>query len=475
MLWRPRSLLQLILIGFFTVMALLCMAILYTVQAFDRQATNNGHTTRNLVTLTRTSQLLQSELLDLERTTGQYQALGEKNLLVLFEQGLERIDARLQEIDALVDPDRRFYLLSLSETLELLKIAIQPSSEHPNSESVLAIFDTLNRLSLELRQASQLYVDAQLEQQGVNASDIKRSLVWMLVLLLCLTVLAVLFFTYWINRPVRQLEKEIGQLGRGDFSRPIHISGPHEMRLLGEKLEWLRDQLNELDVQKQQFLRHMSHELKTPLASLCEGADLMAEGVVGHLDSRQLEIVGIIRHNSAELQRLIENLLDYNQLRHHQQLKTTTVDISALWRSLVDSYSITIERKMLRIRSVGEPLKWIADPVKLRTVLDNLLSNAVSYCPAAGDVQINWYVIDFKLICDVSNSGDCIAAIDAERIFEPFFQGRNRRSGAIKGSGIGLSVARECVSAHQGTLQLVPSKLLPVCFRVTLPLLEEDV
>ncbi len=463
------------LIGFFTVMALLCVAILYTVQAFDRQAVDNSHTTRNLVTLTRTGQLLQSELLDLERSAGQYQTLGEKNLLVLFEQGLERIGARLQEVESLVDPDRRFYLLALAEALEPLKIAMQTPVELFDSAVVLATFDKINRLSLEFRRASQLYVDAQLEQQGVDALEIKRSLVWMLVLLVCLTLLAVLFFTYWINRPVRQLEREIGRLGRGDFSRSIHISGPHEMQLLGEKLEWLRGRLNELDAQKQQFLRHMSHELKTPLASLCEGADLMAEGVVGQLDSRQLEIVGIIQQNSAELQRLIENLLDYNQLlHHHQQLKTAKLDISALWRQLLDSYSITIERKALRVRCTGEPLYWVVDPEKLRTLFDNLLSNAVSYSPAGGEVQVSWGINDSTLVCEVSNSGDAIAAADAEQIFEPFFQGRNTRSGAIKGSGIGLSVARECVAAHQGTLQLVPSKILPVCFRLTLPLLEEE-
>ncbi|MFT5722115.1 MAG: two-component system sensor histidine kinase GlrK, partial [Motiliproteus sp.] len=116
---------------------------------------------------------------------------------------------------------------------------------------------------------------------------------------------------------------------------------------------------------------------------------------------------------------------------------------------------------------------WIADPAKLRTLLDNLLSNAISYSPAAGEVQIEWYLSDATLICEVCNSGEAITAADAAQIFEPFFQGRNKRSGAIKGSGIGLSVARECVAVHQGSLQLVPGKRLPICFRLILPMLEE--
>ncbi|MEH6472674.1 MAG: HAMP domain-containing sensor histidine kinase [Halopseudomonas sp.] len=474
MFWRPRSLLQLMLIGFFTVVAPLCVAIFYTVQAFDRLSLNNSRMTQNLVTLTRTTQVLQSDLFDLERKAGQYQALGEENFLALFEQGYQRVVMLVDELEVLVDQERAFHLLALRETLGHLQVAMQASTDRFDNQAIQGLFDQISTLSLAFRRASQLYVDEQQDQQDHDALEIKQSLLLMVSLLALLTLIAVLFFTYWINRPVRQLEREIGLLGSGDLSRRIRISGPQEMQLLGQRLEWLREQLHELEEQKQQFLRHMSHELKTPLASLREGADLMAEGVVGNLDSRQLEIVSIIQQNSSELQRLIENLLDYNQVLHHRQLKIEEVDIQALWLELLDSYSITIGRKTIRLSCDGKALSWLADPAKLRTVLDNLLSNAISYCPLGGEVKISWRQLDNMLVCDVSNSGQAIADDDAEKIFQPFYQGRNRRDGAIKGSGIGLSVARESVLVHRGTLQLVPSASLPVCFRLQLPLLEVD-
>ena len=469
MLWRPRSLLQLMLIGFFTVVAPLCVAIFYTVQAFDQLSINNNRMTQNLVRLTRNAQLLQSDLLELERRSGQYQALGEDNLKVLFEQEQQRIGLQLEEMGALVDQEGHFYLLSLAELLEQLRVAMQAPVEQLNSEAILAIFDRISGVSVEFRGVSQNFVDQQLEQQNLDAREIKRSLLWMVSLLALVTLIAVLFFTFWINRPVRQLERKIGLLGSGDFSHQIRISGPQEMQLLGERLEWLRTQLNALDEQKQQFLRHMSHELKTPLASLREGADLMAEGVVGNLDSGQLEIVSIIQQNSWELQRLIENLLYYNQLLNHSQLNLDAVNIQFLWRDLIDSYAITSERKALRIDCEGDALSWVADPAKLRTVLDNLLSNAISYCPAGGEIQIRWCVADSMLVCDICNTGEAIVAGDAEKIFEPFYQGGNRRSGAIKGSGIGLSVARECAQLHRGSLQLLEKAPLPVGFRLMLP------
>jgi len=472
MLWRPRSILQLMLLGFCTVIAPLCVAIFYTVQAFDQQALKNSRVTEELVSLTRSSQLLQSDLLDLERQAGQYVALGDPKLLALFEEGHQRILSQLDLLDAFVDQERSFVLLSLSEALDRLRVAMLAPLKRFNTGNVLVLFDEISGMSLQFRRSSQEYVDEQLQLQLQEASEIKESLLLMVISLALLTLLFALFFIYWINRPVRQLEKEISQLGSGDLTREIRINGPQEMQLLGERLDWLRTQLHELDEQKQQFLRHMSHELKTPLASLREGADLMAEGVVGTLDNKQLEIISIIQQNSRELQRLIENLLDYNQVLHQHQLNLDVVDVESVWQELLSSYAISIERKNLKVILDGDALSWKADGSKLRTVLDNLLSNAVSYCPSYGEVFIRWRLENELLHCEVGNSGPGIPESERKKIFEPFYQGKNSRSGAIKGSGIGLSVARECTHAHEGTLELVDDEQLPVCFSLKLPRLE---
>ena len=124
-------------------------------------------------------------------------------------------------------------------------------------------------------------VDGELATQLLAADATRTRMILIASALALLTVPLALLFTYWINQPIRQLEQVIRQLGSARAEGPIRIQGPREMQVLGRQLSWLRDQLAELDAQKQQFLRHISHELKTPLASLCEGADLLAEGVVG--------------------------------------------------------------------------------------------------------------------------------------------------------------------------------------------------
>jgi len=276
-----------------------------------------------------------------------------------------------------------------------------------------------------------------------------------------------------INQPIRQLEHVIRQLGSARAEGRIRIQGPREMQVRGRQLSWLRDQLAELDAQKQQFLRHISHELKTPLASLREGADLLAEGVVGPaLNPAQLEIVSIVQQNSKELQRLIENLLDYNQLLHRDDVTPRAVALVPLVAEIVDSHRLSFKRHGLAATLRDEQAQWVLDAGKLRAALDNLVSNAANYASEDSEVLIHWRVHRNALDIDVANHGSVIPEEEVERIFEPFFQGSTSRRGAIKGSGIGLSVARECIESQGGSLRLVHRRGYSVCFRITLPRLE---
>jgi two-component system sensor histidine kinase GlrK len=162
---------------------------------------------------------------------------------------------------------------------------------------------------------------------------------------------------------------------------------------------------------------------------------------------------------------LIENLLDYNQLPR-QKLTFEEVNLEALLQDLVDHYRLSIDKKNLQLKLHGQVETWMVDRYKLKTTLDNLLSNAINYTPNGGEVDIVWRPEHDTLIIDVANSGEAIPPEDEERVFEPFFQSASKRTGPIKGSGIGLSVARECIEAQGGSLLLAPHSKLPICFRL---------
>ena len=147
----------------------------------------------------------------------------------------------------------------------------------------------------------------------MDALDHERSTVaaQILAALLLAGVLAALS-GWWLLRPLGRIEHAISELGENRLARPIHITGPADLRQLGERLDWLRLRLAELEANRNRVLRHVSHELKTPLASLREGVALLADGVLGRLNPEQREVAGILEHSARALQERIEQLLHYN-------------------------------------------------------------------------------------------------------------------------------------------------------------------
>ncbi|MCR3954152.1 histidine kinase dimerization/phospho-acceptor domain-containing protein, partial [Aeromonas hydrophila] len=107
----------------------------------------------------------------------------------------------------------------------------------------------------------------------------------------------------------------------------VSFSGPSELRSVGQRILWLSERLSWLESQRHQFLRHLSHELKTPLASMREGTELLADQVVGPLTPEQKEVVSILDSSSRNLQKLIEQLLDYNRKQADSAVELENVEL----------------------------------------------------------------------------------------------------------------------------------------------------
>jgi len=292
-------------------------------------------------------------------------------------------------------------------------------------------------------------------EQDVRAAQ--RSLLWQAAALIPGTVILVLFFLLLVGRPMRQIDRAIRELGKGDYTNPIAVSGPTDIETLGRQLEWLRHRLAESTEEKNKFLRHMSHELKTPLANIREGTELLLDGSVGALDRQQLEVTGILRENSVKLQRLIENLLTFSAW----QAKTATLaitefELKPLVFSVLSLHRLVISSREIKLRLEVAPIKVRADEGKIRLVLENLVSIALKFTPESGEIAIRAAMEGNDLVIEVADSGPGVATEDAPRIFEAFYQGRRPQGGPVGGTGIGLSVVHECVVAHGGTVALLP-------------------
>jgi len=281
-----------------------------------------------------------------------------------------------------------------------------------------------------------------------------------------------IIFAVLITRPIRQLDQAIRQMGTADFTHAIEVNGPQDLRYVGQRLEWLRTRLNELEQQQTRFLRHVSHELKTPLTAVREGAELLRDNVGGRLAPEQQEIVRIVRENTLSLQKLIEDLLAYHQSRALEPATLGPVPLADVVRRVVREQKLAAIARMITCDARLAPSIVVGDAAKIRTVIDNLLSNAIKYSPRSGVIELALGEAGGYAVLDVSDQGPGIAAGERERVFDSFYSGTAPVDGKVKGSGLGLAIAREYAVAQAGRIEVLDrgDGKRGVRFRLWLPL-----
>ncbi|PSJ42369.1 histidine kinase [Zobellella endophytica] len=462
--FAPRSLLRLVLIAFTLVLLPLILLVIQNSRSLEQviQLAQDG--IESAVVDTRRASDLNDLALDMERTIRRYAVLETPDLRLSYLRLLERYRQELDSLLLVVEAGP--LAASLQDQLIGLVDLAQAGGEQIREQ--VGVFDAFNSGTLELDRLTREQIDGRIQQVREHVIQVRQRL-WVLSAALGgASLLLVLLFTYLIIRPVRQLERRILSLGAGVEPDERAIRGPAELVELGERLLWLHHRLRELEAQKMQFLRHLSHELKTPLASLREGADLLAEKVTGPLTQEQEEICELLVHNSFRLQGLIEQLLDYNRVQQVQVYQEPVAVLPLLEQSL-EAHRLTIENKAMRVSLELDESPPMADGHRLKLVLDNLISNAVNYGDAGGLIRIEARAREDDYYLSVANSGQPIPEQDRERIFEPFVQGSQERTGVLKGSGIGLSIAREAAISMGGRLALDTSVADLVCFELCLP------
>ena len=239
-------------------------------------------------------------------------------------------------------------------------------------------------------------------------------------------MVAIFVLTLGVGRPLRQLDRAISELGEGTFTNLIAVAGPHDLERLGGQLEWLRQRLLELAHERNRFLRHMSHELKTPLANIREGTELLMDGAVGELDSNQREVAAILRENGIKLQRMIENLLSFSAWQTSSVgLEATEFRLRPLVKQVLENQQLTLLSQRVRLDVRVEDVTLVADRGKIRLILENLVSNAVKYSPKGGTIHLQARTAGPQLlVLDVADSGPGIPKEDRGHVFEAFYTGR---------------------------------------------------
>jgi len=267
-------------------------------------------------------------------------------------------------------------------------------------------------------------VEREVARLEANGAEVQRSLVVQAMALVPGALILATIFTLLITRPIRQMDRAIRRLGDGDFSKPAEIVWPRDLEQLGERLDWMRTRLLEVEQEKNRFLHHISHELKTPLTAVREGAELLNEKVVGSLNAQQSEIAAILCDNTVQLQKLIENLLDFNIASSRaSQLYVERIDLNHLIESVLADHKVAMLARQMVLDVSLQPVQMDGDRAKLQTLMDNLLSNAVKFSPEQGRLRVRLEQRGGQAVVEVADAGPGIPEQERRRIFDAFYQG----------------------------------------------------
>jgi PAS domain S-box-containing protein len=232
------------------------------------------------------------------------------------------------------------------------------------------------------------------------------------------------------------------------------------------------ERLRKLDRMKDEFIALVSHELRTPLTSICGYLELLLDDdVLAELPAAQLSWLEVIDRNAERLMRLVEDLLITAQASAgNLALEKGKLDIATIIAQAVQASTPVATARGIALNCSTEPLP-VADGDRLRIgqVIDNLVSNALKFTPAGGTIDVRAYPHRSAVRIEVTDTGMGIAENEQAQLFDRFFRTARAQEQAIPGVGLGLSISKAIVEAHDGRLSVRSVEGVGTTFFVDLP------
>lgn len=229
--------------------------------------------------------------------------------------------------------------------------------------------------------------------------------------------------------------------------------------------------LTEVEQLKTNFIGMMSHDLKTPLARIQGMTDIIAKDI-SPLSTHQREALDTIKQSSEDLLKFISTILNYAKIESQGvQLHLQAKDINQVLKEVVKKHEFLAKLKHIQLITELEPLFSVQiDPDLLKQVFSNLVENAIKYSPENSKVLISSEEVEGKIIVQVADQGAGIPADELSNIFMKFFRSRAAKSSPIKGSGLGLYLAKYFVELHGGRIHCESTLNQGSTFTVELPI-----
>jgi len=464
------SLRQLTLVSFVIVLVPLALLVGYSqikLSQIGQIATNEAEYSVNTV---RRVSKMEGLSFDIERLVRQYHIVKKDALKPLIEKLTQRFtEFQVPVCEKLLEKQN---CNSLSERLNWIN-QYSGTDDQLLLDAQLAEFKQ-NLYNLATQVDSSL--DKRIKDQQIYVSSVQQTQFWLTACLLGSSFLLIVLGSKAILKPVTRLERIITAISRQEDTLPaISTSGPKELIVLEHKLHRLGGRLIQLENLRHALLRHASHELKTPLASIKEGCSLLTEQVVGPLNTDQEEVLSLLNSSTDRLNLLIVQLLDYNLLLQQAKPVFSKINTESFFDEFVTENSLAIKQHDNQMDMKIELPTIFADHKLFRRILDNLVSNAIAHGSKGRPISIRLYQQENMQVLDFANCGQEIALEQRITLFQPFSRGEGVRNDRVTGSGLGLSIVADCARMMFGKAEMVEVDYADVCIRVQIPSKEASI
>jgi signal transduction histidine kinase len=297
----------------------------------------------------------------------------------------------------------------------------------------------------------------------------RQAFLLIIVPLILLSFLVGLFFSSRFLAPVNSLVQAIKDIIKTGKMK-TRIPARKRRDELDELILLFNQMLDRIDMLMEslrQTLDNVAHEIRTPLTRLRALAEMALQPASGKKNLKKAIADGIVE--TEHILTLLNNLLDISEAEAGIiKLNKQKIDISALIVDMIDFYHYVAEEKNIRLeQNLSNGIFVTADINRMRQILSNLLENAFKYTPAGGSISVTTLAEDQDVVIEVRNTGQGISADEIPHIWDRFYRSREVQS--LKGSGLGLSLAKAVVEAHGGSIAVRSTCGEYTLFRVSLP------
>ena len=303
------------------------------------------------------------------------------------------------------------------------------------------------------------------------ADAVKRQVYIILLILTILVILGALVYSTLLARPLKQITSSINEISQGDMSVKLNMHGFSEISSISDSFNQMIDVIRNQDTARQEFVSNVSHELKTPIASMKVLADslLSQEGMPEEI---YREFLGDITNEIERMTKIINDLLSMVKMdKNTSQVEVVNTSINDLLEQLLKRLRpIAAERNIELIYESYRPVMADIDETKMSIALNNLIENAIKYNYDDGWVRVTLNADHKFFYVTVQDSGVGIPEDVQDNVFERFYRVDKARSRDTGGTGLGLSLTRSAVLLHRGSIKLYSKEKEGTTFTVRIPL-----